>query len=314
MADLAREMAEAEQLLAAGDTAAAIAKLEALVAEHRDLWPARANLVIIHRALAEAGAAFSWTTVLHHGDEIARTRPDLSYGHFAAARGHAGWAASLDARGQTEAARLARHEALAAIEHGLLATDVDDGADRAWALAAREALQRAVAGPAEDGPPSDRKARAEYLRLGLVIELLPLQRAAEWIDVELGVPEGGSAMMDLVMAAASRARELLLERLAAVPGRCTPGVAARAWLGHLAIGQDDGSYSGADVAMYLRRVLDAKALVTADAPALLEALRAVETGPLQHMQAAIAGLRRALEPFVPVARSFLQTGQLEPPA
>lgn len=311
MSDAARAMAETERLLADGDTAGAIAKLEAVVADHPDLWPAHANLVTIHRALAEAGAAFSWIAVLHHGDAVARARPDLSFGHFARARGHAGWAATLAARGEQEAARLAQFEALAAVERGLAATDVDEGSERAWALATRDELQRAVAVAPVAAPPSDLKARAEYLRLGLLIELLPLQRAAEWIDLELGVAAGDKAMMEHAVAAPSRASALVRDRLAAVPGRSTHGVAARAWLGHLALGQDDGTYQGADVAMYVRRILDAKALVTAEAPALSEALRAVETGPVQQITAALGALRRALESFVPAARSFIETGHLE---
>ncbi len=109
------------------------------------------------------------------------------------------------------------------------------------------------------------------------------------------------------LATSDAARDTVASHLRAVPGRCTRGIAGRAWLGELAVGFDQGTYSAGDLVTCVQALYDPGFLPIDEAPYLSSVLRKVELG-----RTGISALWQALQPFVPVAMRLLETGQLEP--
>lgn len=296
-----------------GEVQGAIVDLDVAIQVDARLWPALMNRSMLRMAQASAIeksetpslASTAWAFAAADAGQVADLRPDLPFGHVARGLALAALAARLGGQGEQARADALRREALDALERGAGLPGASDFEHERTTAALRE-LRACLSQPPAEETCSDQKARAEYIRIGLLSGLLPVQRACDWYDNEFGVPEGSEPTTTLAIVSAENARQRLAARLSGVPGRCTRGIAGRAWLGTLALGFDRGDTSAGDLAQALRVLYEPGFLSIDEAPHLNSVLREVETG-----RSAIEALRQALEPFTFIARRFAETGQLE---
>jgi len=311
--EIAALVNRASGLCESGQVAEALQALDTAVEADRTFWPALYNRVEIHAALAtslETGADLSsalyrWSLAVADAEHVAELRPDLAYGHLAEGKAKAAKARLLDVLGRPEQAEAQRREGHAAYNRalGVAAPDSEE-----WQTASRNVieLREALTGTPPPGQPSDLKARAEYNRIGILIEALSVQHGADWMDSDHVLPEGSPSVIEGVLRAADP-RQYVADRLRnEVPGWCTKGLSAKAWLGNLAYGYDKETYDAGQMWRYVRRLYDGGFLQFDEAPYLHAVLRKVEMGTSPP-----SVLRDALEAYVPVYLRLLQHCQIE---